>query len=86
VSKNIKHAVKITMVFVAFATLHSFGDISDAAAQEAEETVRGAPDRRADEGEGPFERLIIRGATLIDGSGAPARGPVGIVRHAGLRQ
>jgi len=31
------------------------------------------------EGEGPFERLIIRGATLIDGTGAPPRGPVDIV-------
>ncbi|HYM60151.1 MAG TPA: amidohydrolase family protein [Thermoanaerobaculia bacterium] len=38
-----------------------------------------APDRRADEGEGPFPRLIIRGATLIDGSGAPPQGPVDIV-------
>ena len=76
---KIKHAVNIMMALVAFATLQPFGAISDAAAQEAEETVRGAPDRRADEGEGPFERLIIRGATLIDGSGAPARGPVDIV-------
>jgi imidazolonepropionase-like amidohydrolase len=38
-----------------------------------------APDRRADEGEGPFQRLIIRGATLIDGTGAPPIGPVDIV-------
>ena len=36
-----------------------------------------APDRA--EGEGPFERLIIRGATLIDGTGAPPIGPVDIV-------
>ena len=27
-----------------------------------------APDRRAGEGEGPFERMIIRGVTVIDGS------------------
>lgn len=33
---------------------------------------------RAGEGEGPYERLVIRGATLIDGSGAPPRGPVDI--------
>ncbi len=38
-----------------------------------------APDRQAGEGEGPFERLIIRGATLIDGTGAPPIGPVDIV-------
>jgi len=38
-----------------------------------------APDRAAGEGEGPFERLIIRGATVIDGTGAPPIGPVDIV-------
>ena len=36
-----------------------------------------APDRA--EGEGPFDRLIIRGAILIDGTGAPPIGPVDIV-------
>jgi Amidohydrolase family len=35
--------------------------------------------RRADEGDGPHERLILRGATIIDGTGAPPRGPVDIV-------
>ncbi len=39
--------------------------------------VKPAPDRTT--GEGPFDRLIIRGATLIDGSGGPAIGPVDIV-------
>src|SRR5258708_40146655 len=38
-----------------------------------------APDRRPDEGEGPFKRLVIRGATLIDGTGAPPQGPVDLV-------
>ncbi|MEO7965702.1 MAG: amidohydrolase, partial [Gemmatimonadaceae bacterium] len=33
---------------------------------------------RAD-GEGPFEKLIIRGVNLIDGTGGPPRGPVDIV-------
>ena len=36
-----------------------------------------APDRN--EGEGPYERLIIRGATMIDGTGSPAVGPVDII-------
>ena len=36
-----------------------------------------APDRA--EGDGPYDRLIIRGATLIDGTGAPPIGPVDIV-------
>src|SRR5256885_17141869 len=36
-----------------------------------------APDRH--EGDGPFPRLVIRGATLIDGTGGPPRGPGDIV-------
>ncbi|MFN0022623.1 MAG: amidohydrolase family protein [Parvularculaceae bacterium] len=31
------------------------------------------------DGEGPYARLVIRGATMIDGSGAPPVGPVDIV-------
>jgi imidazolonepropionase-like amidohydrolase len=34
---------------------------------------------RGNEGDGPFQRLIIRGATLVDGTGAPPVGPVDIV-------
>jgi imidazolonepropionase-like amidohydrolase len=41
--------------------------------------VNGSPDRRSGEGEGPFDRMVIRGVTLIDGTGAPPRGPVDIV-------
>ncbi len=36
-----------------------------------------APDRK--EGDGPFNRLILRGGILIDGAGAPPVGPVDIV-------
>src|SRR5262245_14367028 len=43
------------------------------------ETLRPAPNRRADEGKGPYRTMVIRGATLIDGTGAPPRGPVDIV-------
>lgn len=43
----------------------------------AQNAIKPAPERN--EGEGPFEQLIIRGATLINGTGAPARGPVDIV-------
>jgi imidazolonepropionase-like amidohydrolase len=39
--------------------------------------IEEAPDRT--EGEGPFERMIIRGVTLINGNGAPPTGPVDIV-------
>jgi imidazolonepropionase-like amidohydrolase len=41
--------------------------------------VNPSPDRRAGEGEGPFDRLVIRGITVIDGTGAPPRGPMDIV-------
>ncbi|WP_422007395.1 amidohydrolase family protein [Roseivirga pacifica] len=39
--------------------------------------IEDAPERS--EGEGPFERLIIRGVTLINGNGAPPTGPVDII-------
>ncbi|HKX28744.1 MAG TPA: amidohydrolase family protein [Blastocatellia bacterium] len=48
----------------------------------AGQTPRGVepgPNRNANEGEGPFNRLIIRGGTMIDGTGAPPIGPVDIV-------
>ena len=38
-----------------------------------------APDRGADEGSGPHPVMVVRGAMLIDGTGAPPRGPVDIV-------
>jgi imidazolonepropionase-like amidohydrolase len=37
------------------------------------------PDRRQTDGDGPHDRLVIRGATIIDGTGAPPRGPVDLV-------
>jgi imidazolonepropionase-like amidohydrolase len=61
----------------ALLLLGAMGGLESAAAQEASTDPRPAPPRA--EGEGPFERLIIRNATLIDGTGAPARGPVDIV-------
>ena len=61
--------MKILLVFLFFTLSFS----SNA------QTLNPAPDRRTDEGEGPFERLIIRGATVIDGTGAPPMGPMDIV-------
>ena len=48
-------------------------------AEEEEKLVEPAPPRPDGEGEGPFERLIIRGVTMIDGTGSPPLGPVDIV-------
>lgn len=53
-------------------------ETEDAAARERDR-VAPAPERGPDEGGGPYERLIIRGATLIDGTGGMPRGPVDIV-------
>jgi len=49
----------------------------EALRNERKEDPRVAPARH--EGEGPFAKLIIRGATLIDGTGGPPRGPMDIV-------
>src|SRR5918995_1039864 len=43
------------------------------------ESLRPAPNRRADEGKGPYKTLVVRGVMLIDGTGAPPQGPVDIV-------
>ena len=61
----------------ALLALAAGSPVRDALAQDPATDPRPAPNRA--EGEGPFERLIIRNATLIDGTGAPPRGPVDIV-------
>jgi len=43
----------------------------------ADESITPAPPRA--EGEGPYDRLILRGVTVIDGTGAPPMGPVDVV-------
>ena len=48
-------------------------------AAEPEGGMQPVPARGPNEGIGPFGTLVIRGATLIDGSGAPPMGPVDIV-------
>jgi len=66
-------SIRACLSIVALALLLPVG----ARGQDEKPSMIPAPDR--DEGEGPFERLIIRGATLIDGTGAPPIGPVDIV-------
>jgi hypothetical protein len=50
-----------------------------AAQESAAQRMERVPDRQPGEGVGPFRRLVIRGAMLIEGSGAPPLGPVDIV-------
>ncbi len=57
-----------------FTLLLILAIVAVGAAQE----VAPAPDRGG-QGDGPFERLIIRGVTIIDGTGAPPVGPADIV-------
>src|SRR5215468_2897230 len=47
--------------------------------QRMADRINPAPDRRSGEGDGPFDRLVIRGVTVIDGTGAQPRGPIDIV-------
>ena len=77
-----KSAIKMSFYFILFVLLFPFYSLSqDNPTKEKQQPklVKPAPDRKAGEGEGPFERLIIRGAIVIDGTGAPPRGPVDIV-------
>jgi imidazolonepropionase-like amidohydrolase len=56
---------------------------ANAANAQPQRSIQPAPDRRTSgpviEGEGPFDRLVIRGVTMIDGTGAPPMGPVDLV-------
>lgn len=67
VTRIMRFFVLIVMLIVLFATL--------AFATPGEK----APERGAQEGSGPHPELILRGVNLINGEGAPMRGPVDIV-------
>ncbi|MFL5614421.1 MAG: amidohydrolase family protein [Gemmatimonadaceae bacterium] len=78
--------VSFVLLLSSFAAPAAVGQQRSAAADtavsrnlhaEQRDDPKFAPDRH--EGTGPFARLIIRGATLIDGTGGPPRGPVDIV-------
>jgi hypothetical protein len=60
-----------TWTFAAVTTVAAFVAVSA-------QSLNPAPNRRSDEGQGPFKTLVLRGAILIDGSGAPPVGPVDI--------
>jgi imidazolonepropionase-like amidohydrolase len=67
--------MKRPLLSLAVAAVVAMGTGVQALAQQRE--VEPAPDRTR--GEGPFERLIIRGVNMIDGAGSPPQGPVDIV-------
>src|SRR5712691_7376000 len=59
------------------------------AAAPQRDPLNPAPNRASGEGFGPYRTMVIRGAILIDGSGAPPHGPVDIIvegnRITGIR-
>src|SRR5262245_31482434 len=84
----------LCLSFALLAASPALGEEASASPPPGEEFIRSvtggsvqpakpAPPRREGEGEGPFDRLVIRGATLIDGTGAPPIGPVDVVVERG---
>lgn len=69
---------RIALALAAAVMLLSPGPVLRAQ-EAAPARMERVPDRQPGEGDGPFRRLVIRGAMLIDGSGAPPMGPVDIV-------
>ena len=65
---------KLALLISAAVAVPAAGAAVPAAAQ-----MLRVPDRGPNEGIGPFRKLVIRGVTVIDGTGAPPRGPVDIV-------
>lgn len=49
------------------------------AQKSAKPELIAAPDRKPGEGVGPFDRMVIRGVTVIDGTGGVPIGPVDVV-------
>jgi imidazolonepropionase-like amidohydrolase len=69
--RNLALAVSCVVLFSGLGALQ---------AQRAERgQVKPAPDRKPGEGLGPYDRLVIRGVTVIDGTGAVPRGPMDVV-------
>ncbi|MEL0035481.1 MAG: amidohydrolase family protein [Gammaproteobacteria bacterium] len=77
--------LSLTLLISATGPLHGKDKIS--AGNEAAGRIKAmgmampeaVPDRTAAESQGPWKRLVIRGATMVDGTGAPPVGPVDIV-------
>ncbi len=68
--------MKFGRIVLAAAAALTVAAIAPAAVAQDMQPV---PARQAGEGEGPFASLLIRGATVIEGTGAPPAGPVDIL-------
>lgn len=65
----------IATAITAAAIVTALSTAGTAGAQD--EDIVTIPERS--EGDGPYDRLILRGAYMIDGTGAPTQGPVDVV-------
>ena len=72
VRPNSRRCLRVLQLFCFGVSWNASGQIND-----PEDSIPIAPPRAR--GEGPFDRLILRTVTLIDGTGAPAIGPMDIV-------
>ena len=72
---------KFTSIFSKKSALISTIIISLSLVSSAAISAPGAsaPNKQTNEGEGPYNRLILRAVNIINGEGAPVRGPVDIV-------
>jgi len=79
VSTSLRTVVRVTTLAFLLAVLcpASFSQTDKVETKTDDDVMAKAPPRA--EGEGPFPHLILRGATLINGTGAPPVGPVDIV-------
>ena len=77
--RTIRHLLTVLAAVVIMGVAPLRGQRPAPRAADWPTSVEPAPDRRAGEGDGPHERLVIRGVNVIDGTGAPARGPMDIV-------
>ena len=86
IEKTFFHIRKYLVILLSIFLVASSQQISTQKKKEIFEVQKlsskgpnAAPDRKKDEGKGPYKRLIIRGGIVIDGTGAPPRGPMDIV-------
>ena len=86
INKAFFNMKKYLVILLSFIMSVSGQDLSDQKKKEIFEVARlsskgpnEAPDRRKNEGKGPYKKLVIRGGTIIDGTGGPPRGPIDIV-------
>jgi len=66
------------LMLVTICTL-LYGSMALHAQRDQRPEIKAAPDRKPGEGMGPYDRLVIRGVTVIDGTGGVPFGPVDIV-------